>query len=109
MPVALSSPSHTDPTTDSPCVHRPGCSCRRPTLGRALVTTAVIQVILALVTMIAGSPSVGLVACGAMGISMLVAVVAETLAFHRFGLAEPDPTRIGDSRGVAPHPRQSLW
>jgi hypothetical protein len=73
------------------------------------VATAAIQVLLAAVTMTAGSPTVGLVACGAMGISMLVAVVAEILAFHRLGLSEPDPTRIGDSRGVAPNPRQSLW
>lgn len=71
--------------------------------------TAIIEVVLALVTIAAGSPVVGMVACGAMALSMLVAVVAETLAHYRFGLIEPDPTEIGCNRAVGHRPGQASW
>jgi hypothetical protein len=100
-----------DPAAGGTCAHRTGCTCRRPYLGRALVTSVVLECILAIVTIAAGSPVVGLVACGAMAASMAVAVVAEIVAFYRVGLNEPGDPAIGRNRGTATaaRPGQMTW
>jgi hypothetical protein len=73
------------------------------------VASVALEFVLAVVTLLAGAPLVGLVACGAMTISMGVAVVAEIVAFHRIGLAQPDETEIGSSRAAAHRPHQAIW
>ena len=64
---------------------------------------------MAVVTVMAGSPLVGLVACAALVVPMGLAVVAETVAFYRIGLADPEPAQIGSSRPVAHRPGQTIW
>ena len=88
---------------DPACTHRPGCLCRRPILGRALVFSVIVEFVLALVTIAAGSPLVGLVACGAMSLSMVLAVAAETVAFHRVGQVEPDRSRVMVPGNIPPN------
>lgn len=90
-------------------MHRAGCTCRRPSLGRALVTSVAIEFVLAVVTVAAGAPAVGLVACGAMAVCMVVAVVAEIVAFYRIGLHEPQDPGIGRNRGPSHRPGQAIW
>ncbi len=72
------------------------------------MASAAVQLILALITLLAGSPVVGMVACGAMGACMMVAVVAEIVAFYRIGLAEPD-ANIGRHRAAGHRPSQVTW
>ncbi len=105
LPIA----AHPNPTNEPPCAHRNGCTCRRPYLGRALVTSVIIECALAIVTIAAGSPAVGLVACAAMAACMMVAVVAETVAFYRIGLNEAQDPQIGQNRGPSHRPGQSIW
>lgn len=68
----------------------------------------VVEAALALVTLLAGSPLVGLVACAAMAGCMMVAVVAEIVAFYRIGLAEPHDN-IGRHRATGHRPSQATW
>ncbi|MEM9566078.1 MAG: hypothetical protein AAGA93_25890 [Actinomycetota bacterium] len=90
-------------------MHRTGCTCRRPYLGRALVTSVIIECLLAIVTVAAGAPLVGLVACAAMAGCMAVAVVAEIVAFYRIGLGQADDPGIGRNRGTTARPGQMSW
>lgn len=69
----------------------------------------IIECALAIVTIAAGSPAVGLVACAAMAACMMVAVVAETVAFYRIGLNEAQDPQIGQNRGPSHRPGQSIW
>lgn len=109
MDLDLPTASSADPTRDGPCHHRSGCTCRRPYLGRALVTSVVIECVLALFTIAAGSPVVGLIACAAMAACMAVAVAAEVVAFYRIGLVETDDPDIGRNRGTTARPSQMTW
>jgi hypothetical protein len=74
-----------------------------------LVTSVIIECLLAIVTVAAGAPAVGLVACGAIAMCMMVAVVAEIVAFYRIGLDDAQDPAIGRNRGPSHRPGQSIW
>ncbi len=109
MAFDLPSPASPDPSHDGTCIHGDGCTCRRPYLGRALVICVVIECLLAIVTVLAGAPLVGLVACAAMAACMAVAVVAEIVAFYRIGLGQAEDPSIGRNRGTTARPGQMSW
>lgn len=73
------------------------------------MASVAIELLLAVATVAAGAPAVGLVACGAMATCMMVAVVAEIVAFYRIGLQEPQDPGIGRNRGPSHRPGQAIW
>lgn len=109
MPLRIPSATDSDPTVDGPCIHRSGCTCRRPYLGRALVAAVVVQLLMGTIAIASGAPLVGLIACTAMGGCMAIAVVAEIVAFYRVGLGQPDKPDIGNNRGQGHRPNQMNW
>lgn len=88
-----------------PCHHQPGCQCRRPTIGRALVTAVALQLVMGLAVIATGATAVGLVACGAMAMCTWLYAVAEVISYYRVGLPNPEPARVGQARGVGAHHR----
>lgn len=73
------------------------------------MASVVLEFLLAIVTVAAGAPIVGLVACAAMTICMVMAVVAEIVAFYRIGLQTPQDPAIGRNRGPSHRPGQAIW
>lgn len=80
-----------DPAVGSPCHHQSGCSCRRPYIGRALVTSVALELVMGLAAIVSGATLIGVVACAAMAFGMWAFAVSEIVAFYRIGLPEPEP------------------
>lgn len=109
MSLDIPSATDPDPSLDGPCRHLEGCTCRRPYLGRALVASVVMQLLMGIIAIASGATTVGLVACASMAGCMAIAVVAEIVAFYRVGLGQPDKPDIGRNRGQGHRPNQMTW
>ena len=109
MPLRIPTATDPDPSLDGPCLHREGCTCRRPYLGRAIVASVAMQLLMGIIAIASGATIVGLFACTAMAGCMAIAVVAEIVAFSRVGLGQPDKPDIGRNRGQPHRPNQMTW
>jgi hypothetical protein len=72
------------------------------------VAGSVIQALMAVVTIAAGTPAVGLVACLTIAMCMVLVVVAEVFAFYRVGLPPTEPVRVQELRMSGSHRPQDL-
>lgn len=93
-----------DPAAGSPCEHRPGCSCRRPYIGRALVIAVGLELVMAVIAIRTGATFIGFVACATMAGCMWLYALAEIIAFYRVGLPQPDDADVGRNRGQGHRP-----
>ncbi len=94
------------PAVNSQCHHRPDCSCRRPYIGRALVTSVALELIMGMAAIISGATLIGAVACGAMAFCIWLFALSEIIAFYRIGLPEPKP-QSGPVTAPAHRPHQA--
>lgn len=68
-----------------------------------------LEVVLALATIVAGVPGVGLVACTVIGACTVVTVMAEIVAHYRWGLSPGSDPNIGRNRAGKHRPGQATW
>lgn len=90
------------PSAGSPCHHVPGCSCRRPYIGKALVIGVALELAMGIAAIATGATLIGVVACAAMAGCMWLYAAAEIVAYYRVGLTEPEPVRVGHATVVLP-------